>query len=65
MLNAEDNGLLHLVEGDAPMGRRMRGHWLPACLSEEAAKADGTPLSRPRNWSCRSASPQRIKCRLH
>src|ERR1700733_2062837 len=43
MLNAEDNDLLCRVDGDAPMGRMMRRHWLPACLSEEVAKRDGPP----------------------
>jgi len=44
MLNAEDNELLCRVDGDAPMGRMMRRHWLPACLSEEGAKRDGPPV---------------------
>jgi len=44
MLNAEDNDLLCRVDGDAPMGRMMRRHWLPACLSEEVAKRDGPPV---------------------
>ncbi|MDB5426902.1 MAG: MarR family transcriptional regulator [Phenylobacterium sp.] len=39
-----DNELLCRVEGEAPMGRVMRGHWLPACLSEEAAEPDGAPV---------------------
>jgi phthalate 4,5-dioxygenase oxygenase subunit len=39
-----DNDLLCRVEGDAPMGRIMRRHWLPACMSEEVAEADGTPV---------------------
>jgi phthalate 4,5-dioxygenase oxygenase subunit len=44
MLSAEDNELLCRVEGDAPMGRLMRGHWIPACLSEEIAERDGPPV---------------------
>lgn len=39
-----DNDLLCRVEGDAPMGRIMRSHWLPACMSEEVGEADGTPV---------------------
>jgi phthalate 4,5-dioxygenase oxygenase subunit len=44
MLTAEDNDLLCRIEGDAPMGRLMRGHWIPACLSEEVAERDGAPV---------------------
>ena len=44
MLTAEDNELLCRVEGDAPMGQLMRRHWMPACLSEEVAERDGTPV---------------------
>jgi phthalate 4,5-dioxygenase oxygenase subunit len=44
MLTAEENDLLCRVEGDAPMGQLMRRHWIPACLSEEVAERDGTPL---------------------
>ena len=44
MLTAEDNDLLCRVEGDAPMGRLMRAHWIPACLSEEVAERDGAPV---------------------
>src|SRR5919197_471931 len=44
MLTAEENDLLCRVEGNAPMGRLMRRHWVPACLSEEVAEADGTPV---------------------
>ncbi|MFN0161618.1 MAG: Rieske 2Fe-2S domain-containing protein [Burkholderiales bacterium] len=43
MLTAEENDLLTRVEGDAPMGALMRRHWLPVCLTEEVAEADGTP----------------------
>jgi len=44
MLSAEDNEILCRVEGHAPMGRLMRRHWLPACLSEEVADRDGAPV---------------------
>jgi len=44
MLSSEDNDLLTRVEGDAPMGRLMRAHWIPACLSEEVAQPDGKPV---------------------
>ena len=44
MLTKEQNELLCRVEGDAPMGGIMRRHWLPLCLSEEVAQADGAPV---------------------
>jgi phthalate 4,5-dioxygenase oxygenase subunit len=44
MLTTEQNELLCRVEGDAPMGALMRQHWLPLCLSEEAAARDGAPV---------------------
>src|SRR5580704_7042954 len=44
MMTAEENDLLCRVEGDAPMGQLMRRHWIPACLSEEVAVRDGTPI---------------------
>jgi phthalate 4,5-dioxygenase oxygenase subunit len=44
MLAREDNDLLCRVEGEAPMGRLMRRHWIPACLSEEVPEADGAPV---------------------
>jgi len=44
MLTADENELLCRVEGDAPMGRLMRQHWLPALLSEEVAERDGKPV---------------------
>lgn len=44
MLTAAENELLCLVEGDAPMGRLMRRHWVPALLSEQVATADGAPV---------------------
>ncbi|TAJ73476.1 MAG: MarR family transcriptional regulator [Phenylobacterium sp.] len=39
-----DNELLCRVEGEAAMGQVMRQHWLPACMVEEVAEADGTPV---------------------
>ncbi|MGH7087813.1 MAG: Rieske 2Fe-2S domain-containing protein [Stellaceae bacterium] len=44
MLTREENDLLCRVEGNAPMGRIMRRHWLPACMSEEVAEPDGAPV---------------------
>lgn len=44
MLSREDNELLCRVEGDAPMGKVMRAHWIPACLSEQVAACDGAPV---------------------
>jgi phthalate 4,5-dioxygenase oxygenase subunit len=44
MLTAEENDLLCRVEGAAPMGQIFRRHWIPACLIEEVAEADGTPI---------------------
>jgi phthalate 4,5-dioxygenase oxygenase subunit len=44
MLTPEQNQLLCRVEGDAPMGGIMRRHWLPVCMSEEAAERDGAPV---------------------
>lgn len=44
MLTREENDLLCRVEGDAPMGRLMRRHWIPALLSEEIAEPDGKPV---------------------
>ena len=44
MLTVEENDLLCRVEGDAPMGRMMRRHWIPACMSEEVAEPDGDPV---------------------
>ena len=44
MLSAEENDLLCRVENGAPMGKLMRQHWVPACLSEEVAENDGTPV---------------------
>ena len=44
MLTAAENDLLCRVEGDAPMGRLMRRHWVPAMLSEQVAEPDGAPV---------------------
>ncbi len=44
MLTKEENDLLTRVEGEAPMGRLMRQHWVPALLSEEVAEPDGKPV---------------------
>lgn len=44
MLTKEENELLCRVEGDAPMGALMRRHWIPACMAEEVAEPDGTPV---------------------
>jgi phthalate 4,5-dioxygenase oxygenase subunit len=44
MLTAEENDLLCRVEGEAPMGRLMRRHWIPAVLSEQLAEPDGKPV---------------------
>ena len=44
MLTPGDNDLLCRVEGAAPMGGIMRRHWLPVCMAEEAADADGKPV---------------------
>ena len=44
MLKPQDNDLLCRVEGEAPMGGVMREVWLPACMSEEVAEPDGTPV---------------------
>src|SRR2546429_8657157 len=43
-MTPEENDLLCRVEGNAPMGQIMRRHWIAACLSEEVAEPDGTPL---------------------
>jgi phthalate 4,5-dioxygenase oxygenase subunit len=43
-MTPEQNDLLCLVEGSAPMGALMREHWLPACMIEEVAEPDCTPL---------------------
>ena len=43
-MTPEENEILCRVEGEAPMRRLMRHHWLPVCLSEEVAEADGTPV---------------------
>ncbi len=43
-MTPEENDLLCRVTGSAPMGQIMRRHWIAACLSEEVAEPDGTPL---------------------
>ncbi|MBT2245957.1 MULTISPECIES: Rieske 2Fe-2S domain-containing protein [Sphingomonadales] len=43
-MTPEQNDLLCRVEGAAPMGELMRQHWMPACMIEEVAERDGTPL---------------------
>ena len=37
-MTPDENELLCLVTGDAPMGQLIRRHWIPACLSEEVAE---------------------------
>lgn len=44
MLSHEDNELMCRIEGEAPMGKIMRSHWLPACLSEQVPENDGKPV---------------------
>ncbi len=44
MLTADENTLLTRVECNAPMGRLMRRHWVPAALSEQLAEPDGAPV---------------------
>jgi phthalate 4,5-dioxygenase len=44
MLKPQDNDLLCRVEGEAAMGGVMREAWLPACMAEEVAEADGPPV---------------------
>ena len=44
MLTSAENQLLCRVEGDAPMGRLMRHHWVPALLSKQVARCDGAPV---------------------
>jgi len=43
-MTPEDNEILCRVEGDAPMGRLIRQHWLPVCMSEEVAEPDCSPV---------------------
>ncbi|MFD0668963.1 Rieske 2Fe-2S domain-containing protein [Ramlibacter sp. MAHUQ-53] len=45
MITREENELLCRVENDAPMGRLMRQHWVPICLSEEVAEPDCDPVA--------------------
>ena len=42
-MTPQQNDLLCRVEGDAPMGKVMRRHWMPVCMSEEVAERDGPP----------------------
>jgi phthalate 4,5-dioxygenase oxygenase subunit len=44
MMTPEENDLLCRVQGDAPMGRLMRQHWLPVCLIEEVPEPDCAPV---------------------
>jgi len=44
MLTVEENTRLCRVEGEAPMGKLMRRHWVPAALSEQLAERDGAPI---------------------
>jgi len=44
MITPEENQLLCRVEGDAPMGRLMRKHWMPVCLIEEVPEPDCSPV---------------------
>ena len=44
MLTSAENDLLCRVENGAAMGTIMRLYWMPACLSEEIAEPDGTPI---------------------
>jgi phthalate 4,5-dioxygenase len=43
MLSRQENDRLTKVV-DAPMGLMMRRYWVPACLGEEVAERDGTPV---------------------
>ena len=43
MLSREENERLTRVV-DAPMGAMIGRYWVPACLGEEVAQSDGTPL---------------------
>ena len=45
MITREDNEMLCRVENDAPMGRLMRQHWMPICLTEEVAEPDCDPVA--------------------
>ena len=63
MLNAEENDLLTKVANDAPMGRLMRRHWVPVCLSEEVAEPDGAPLrveALGRSYACFRSTDGRL-----
>ena len=43
MMSREDNELLTRIEGDAPMGRMLRGHWWIPAVPSEKLVADGSP----------------------
>jgi phthalate 4,5-dioxygenase oxygenase subunit len=43
MLSKAENELLCRIEGDAPMGRMLRQHWVPVCMSEELPEPGGAP----------------------
>lgn len=42
-MTPQQNELLCRVEGNAAMGKVMRRHWLPVCMSEEVGEPDGPP----------------------
>ncbi len=44
MITLDENNLLCLVEGETAMGKIMRQHWIPACMSEEVVEPDGKPV---------------------
>lgn len=43
-MDAQQNEILCRVEREAPMGKVMRHHWMPACMIEEVSDPDCTPL---------------------
>lgn len=43
-MRPDDNEILCHVEGDAPMGKLMRQHWIPACMVEEVSEPDCAPV---------------------
>ena len=44
MLTPQDNELLCRIENNAAMGRMMRRHWIPACMSQELPEPGGEPI---------------------
>lgn len=44
MMTSAENDLLCRVEGEASMGKLMRQHWTPVCLTEEVRERDGAPV---------------------